>query len=170
MDVDSGGLPTRYEAATDGVLVLRYLLGLRGSALVNDARWRRRPRRCAKLPLISMPAIGRDGCRWRRRRTRHVRRVAHPALHARPAWHRADLAGANHGLVTAPQIETALLTTDAATGTVDGSGPVSATSAEQMRERARTAASPWFSPFTVASPRKSRVTPAMALTLTMVPR
>lgn len=37
MDVDDSGAPTRYDAATDGVLVVRYLFGLRGSALVNCA-------------------------------------------------------------------------------------------------------------------------------------
>ena len=37
MDVDDSGAPTRYDAATDGVLVVRYLFGLRGSALVNGA-------------------------------------------------------------------------------------------------------------------------------------
>lgn len=37
LDVDDSGAPTRYDSATDGVLVVRYLLGLRGSALVNGA-------------------------------------------------------------------------------------------------------------------------------------
>jgi len=36
LDADGSGEPTRYQPATDGVLVLRYLLGLRGSALVNS--------------------------------------------------------------------------------------------------------------------------------------
>lgn len=37
LDVDDSGAPTRYDAATDGALVVRYLFGLRGSALVNGA-------------------------------------------------------------------------------------------------------------------------------------
>ncbi len=37
MDADGSGVPTRYEPATDGVLVLRYLFGLRGPALTNNA-------------------------------------------------------------------------------------------------------------------------------------
>ena len=37
LDVDDSGAPTRYDSATDGVLVVRYLFGLRGSALVNGA-------------------------------------------------------------------------------------------------------------------------------------
>ena len=37
LDVDDSGAPTRYDAATDGVLVVRYLFGLRGSALVDNA-------------------------------------------------------------------------------------------------------------------------------------
>jgi len=37
MDADGSGVPTRYEPATDGVLVLRYLFGLRGTALTNNA-------------------------------------------------------------------------------------------------------------------------------------
>ena len=37
LDVDDSGATTRYDAATDGVLVMRYLFGLRGNALVNNA-------------------------------------------------------------------------------------------------------------------------------------
>ena len=86
MDVDGSGLPTRYEAATDGVLVLRYLLGLRGVSLVNNARALAARRATLRRSQIatSMPASPQDGHRWRRRGTCDVGRVADSALHARP--------------------------------------------------------------------------------------
>lgn len=37
MDADGSGLPTQFEPASDGVLVLRYLFGLRGTALTSNA-------------------------------------------------------------------------------------------------------------------------------------
>lgn len=38
LNIDNSGPNTFYDAATDGVLLMRYLLGLRGSALVDGAR------------------------------------------------------------------------------------------------------------------------------------
>gem|GEM_PF-3421171 len=37
LDIDSSSTSTKYDAATDGVLLLRYLLGLRGTALTHGA-------------------------------------------------------------------------------------------------------------------------------------
>ena len=37
LDIDDSSPGTKYDAATDGVLLLRYLFGLRGSALTNGA-------------------------------------------------------------------------------------------------------------------------------------
>ena len=37
LDIDGSSTSTKYDAATDGLLLLRYLLGLRGSALINGA-------------------------------------------------------------------------------------------------------------------------------------
>ena len=38
LNIDNSDAATKYEPATDGVLLLRYLLGLRGSALIANAR------------------------------------------------------------------------------------------------------------------------------------
>ena len=37
LDIDDSSTATKYDAATDGLLLMRYLLGLRGSALTDDA-------------------------------------------------------------------------------------------------------------------------------------
>lgn len=38
LNIDASTPGTQYDAATDGLLIMRYLLGLRGSALINGAR------------------------------------------------------------------------------------------------------------------------------------
>jgi hypothetical protein len=38
LDIDGSGAPTQYDANTDGVLLLRYLRGTRGAALIANAR------------------------------------------------------------------------------------------------------------------------------------
>ena len=109
MDVDGSGLPTRYEAATDGVLVLRYLLGLRGSALVNDARAGGATRDAAQIAthldarVAGMDVDG-DGSV---RATSDGLLILRYMLGLRGT---ALIAGANQGSLTAPQIEAALLT------------------------------------------------------------
>lgn len=37
LDIDDSSTATKYDAATDGLLLMRYLRGLRGSALTDDA-------------------------------------------------------------------------------------------------------------------------------------
>jgi len=109
MDVDGSGLPTRYEAATDGVLVLRYLLGLRGSALVNDARAGGATRDAVRIAthldarVAGMDVDG-DGSV---RATSDGLLILRYMLGLRGT---ALIAGANQGSLTAPQIEAALLT------------------------------------------------------------
>lgn len=109
MDVDGSGLPTRYEAATDGVLVLRYLLGLRGVSLVNNARAGGATRDAAQIAAhldarVAAMDIDGDGA---------VRATSDGLLILRYMLGLRGnvlIDGVNHGTLTATQIEAALLT------------------------------------------------------------
>lgn len=109
MDVDGSGLPTRYEAATDGTLVLRYLLGLRGAALINNARAGGATRDAAQIAThLEAGAVGMDvdGDGVVRATTDGLL-ILRYMLGLRGS---ALIDGVNHGALTAPQIEAALQT------------------------------------------------------------
>ncbi len=64
LDIDNSSPSTKYDAATDGVLLLRYLLGLRGSALTSAALGATAQRNAAQIELYiaaSLTAFDVDG-------------------------------------------------------------------------------------------------------------
>lgn len=65
LDIDNSGAPTQFDAATDGVMILRLLLGLSGDAITDNARVNMATGRTAKetqdyLALIK-PVLDIDG-------------------------------------------------------------------------------------------------------------
>ncbi len=107
MDADGSGLPTRYQPATDGVLVLRYLFGLRGTALTSSSLAGGATRNASQIAtyldarVLAMDADG-DGVV---RATSDGMLILRYMLGLRGA---ALIAGANQSVLTGPQIEARL--------------------------------------------------------------
>ena len=107
LDIDASGAPTKYDAATDGMMVIRFLLGYQGNTVTNDAfsatPGRTPTQAIAHLTSIA-PLLDVDGDGVTRAASDGLL-ILRYMLGLRGA---ALTAGAAAGAATAPQVETAI--------------------------------------------------------------
>ena len=104
LDIDASGAPTKYDAATDGVMVMRFLLGYQGNAITNIANPGRTQAQILTHLVSILPLLDVDGD-GNASASSDGLLILRYMLNLRGS---ALLAGASIGPATAAQVETAI--------------------------------------------------------------